>query len=268
MPNTGSTMPDAAPHKKAVPLCTPPLRRGNDTAAPSGKFCNAMPTASAIAAGSAPAPPASAAPANASPTAMPSGMLCSVTANTSMVVLRQCDGRPSGVSLPMCRCGRMRSNTNKKSAPIAKPPATGQMTFLPSASNCSMAGKSNEKTAAAVMTPAANPKKICCVFCDMSFRKKNTVAAPSTVARQVAPVPISAKISSRPSIHPSFFAVARLYFYVTDVRLLCTDLTAANKRRFKAAFKRMCRILKRTRRRGRIFKNQTRRISRRNYLPQ
>ena len=41
------------------------------------------------------------------------------------------------------------------------------------------------------MTPAAKPRKIFWVLEDMSFRKKKTMAAPITVARQVKPVPIN-----------------------------------------------------------------------------
>ena len=48
-------------------------RRGRDTAAPSGKFCRAMPRARAIA--PARAPPSWAAMAKERPTAMPSGVL-------------------------------------------------------------------------------------------------------------------------------------------------------------------------------------------------
>ena len=57
---------------------------GRDTAAPSGKFCRPMPRARATAPAN--APPSRAATEKLRPTAMPSGMLCRVTASTIMVV--------------------------------------------------------------------------------------------------------------------------------------------------------------------------------------
>ena len=55
-----------------------------------------------------------------------------------------------------------------------------------------MAGISSDHTEAAIITPAAKPRNTFCVTADISFLKKNTMAAPSTVARQVAPVPMAA----------------------------------------------------------------------------
>ena len=56
----------------------------------------------------------------------------------------------------------------------------------------SMAGISSDHTDAATITPAAKPRNTFWVRWDISFLKKNTSAAPSTVARQVAPVPRAA----------------------------------------------------------------------------
>ena len=65
------------------------------TAVPSGKFCSPMPMASAIAAPSeAPGISEAAAP-KATPTASPSGMLCSVIAETSSTLRRQPEEDPS-----------------------------------------------------------------------------------------------------------------------------------------------------------------------------
>ena len=55
-----------------------------------------------------------------------------------------------------------------------------------------MAGISRDHTLAAIITPAAKPRKIRWTAADRSWRKKYTVAAPSTVARQVKPVPRAA----------------------------------------------------------------------------
>lgn len=74
-------------------------------------------------------------------------------------------------------------------APSTNPPPTGRMGLCPASRAMSIAGMSRDHTAAAVMTPAAKPRKTFCVLEDMSFRKKKTMAAPITVARQVKPVP-------------------------------------------------------------------------------
>ena len=75
--------------RKARPRPIPSCRRGREMAAPSGKFWMPIPAAraraEAIMAGSSPR----AARAQATPTAMPSGMLCRVTASTSMAVRRR-----------------------------------------------------------------------------------------------------------------------------------------------------------------------------------
>ena len=46
---TGSTAPDNTPYRNDFPLPMPRLLNGMDIIAPSGKFCIAIPTASAIA---------------------------------------------------------------------------------------------------------------------------------------------------------------------------------------------------------------------------
>lgn len=56
----------------------------------------------------------------------------------------------------------------------------------------SMAGMSSDQTDAAIMTPAANPRKTCWKDALISPRKKKTTAAPSAVIKNVNPVPIAA----------------------------------------------------------------------------
>ena len=175
-------------------------------AAPSGKFCSPMPMASATAPGRAAAPPSRAATAKARPTAMPSGMLCSVTASTTMVVRFRWAGGPSGSSLPMCRWGSRRSSSIRNTPPSTKPPPAASSALWPCSSAISMAGMSSDHTDAAIITPAAKPRKARCSPAPMSFLNKNTVPAPSTVAKQVAPVPSIAKYNSRESMRFSFFA--------------------------------------------------------------
>ena len=102
-------MPESAPYTKLRVRESPSRRRGRLIAAPSGKFCRPMPSASARAEAAVTAPPgtlsAEAARAHARPTAMPSGILCSVTASTSRVVRRQEEGCPSGAAASTWRWG-------------------------------------------------------------------------------------------------------------------------------------------------------------------
>ena len=63
--------------------------------------------------------------------------------------------------------------------------------ILPMASACSMAGKSSDQIEAAVITPAANPKKILLKLRLKFFRTKKTQAAPAVVIK---------KMNSRPNV--------------------------------------------------------------------
>ena len=54
------------------------------------------------------------APANTTPTAMPSGRLCMVTARASIAVFDRCERMPSGLSVPICRCGVSSSISSRK----------------------------------------------------------------------------------------------------------------------------------------------------------
>ena len=72
----------------------------------------------------------------------------------------------------------------------------------PSASVCSMAGRMRLHTLAAVITPAAKPSSAPCARSHTLRAKKNTVAAPSAVIRNVKDVPSRASISGRSiSVH-------------------------------------------------------------------
>ena len=76
--------------------------RGMEITAPSGKFCSAMPAAStSVLPSEITALPASM-PANATPTTIPSGILCRVTASMSMVFCRNPERIPSGSALLRC----------------------------------------------------------------------------------------------------------------------------------------------------------------------
>ena len=60
--------------------------------------------------------------ANATPTAIPSGILCNVTANTNMLVRDNLLCGPSGEGLPKWRCGVIRSISKRNAIPAMKPP--------------------------------------------------------------------------------------------------------------------------------------------------
>ena len=165
-----------------------------------------MPSASAPAAAISPASPLCwAARAKVRPTAMPSGMLCSVTASTSRVERRNVDGRPSACAAPRCRWGSRPSSASMSRMPSTKPPAAGTQPMPPAASASSMAGMSRLHTDAAIITPAANPRKIRCMASPDRRRRKNTIAAPSDVIKKVKPVPAAAQISACVTAdHPAF----------------------------------------------------------------
>ena len=103
IPAMGSTIPLKEPYRNALPFEHPSFFKGSEIAAPSGKFCKPMPRAKEMAAAYVTDAPVCKDMANASPTAMPSGILCNVTANTSKVVRFSEDVGPSGFSLPGCR---------------------------------------------------------------------------------------------------------------------------------------------------------------------
>lgn len=111
----------------------------------------------------------------ASPTAIPSGMLCRVTASTIMVVRLRWAGSPSGSLLPMWRWGVSRSRTMRKAPPSRNPPPTGRAGDCPISSAISIEGMSRDQTEAATITPAAKPRKIFWVAGFRSSRKKNTM---------------------------------------------------------------------------------------------
>ena len=82
----GSTTPDSTPPAKARSFPSPSARRGMETMAPSGKFWTAMPRESASTPIAVISVSPARYPAQTTPTAIPSGMLWSVTASTIMVV--------------------------------------------------------------------------------------------------------------------------------------------------------------------------------------
>ena len=121
------------------------------------------------------------APANTTPTAIPSGRLWMVTARASIAVFDRCERKPSGLSVPICRCGVSSSMSNRNPIPNKKPTAAGNTAHLPLLTSISIAGISNDHTEAATITPDAKPNSDFCNRTDISSRIKNTNAEPSIV---------------------------------------------------------------------------------------
>lgn len=117
------------------------------------------------------------------PTAIPSGMLCSVTASTIMTVRLKLLTGPSACSLPTWRCGIRWSSASKNRTPNQKPANAGKNANFPSAADCSIAGISKLQIEAATMTPAAKPARERCTRSPRDLFMKNTQAAPAVVPK-------------------------------------------------------------------------------------
>ena len=76
--------------------------------------------------------------------------------------------------------------------PSRNPPAAGIQPMCPAACASSIAGISRLQTEAAIITPAAKPINTFCTPPVICLRKKNTIAAPSVVIKNVKPVPADA----------------------------------------------------------------------------
>ena len=162
--NSGSTIPDKHPNKNALAVDTPSCRKGSEIAAPSGKFCMPIPIAKAIADAYIAGLSCWAANANESPTAAPSGILCNVTAKIRSVVRFEVDAGPSRTFSKGCKCGMIWSNPNRNNAPSANPHVGIIHPGSTPAPASSIAGISKLHIEAAIITPAANPRKICWNF--------------------------------------------------------------------------------------------------------
>lgn len=161
MPDIGSTTPDKVPYKNAFLLENPSSFNGREMAAPSGMFCRPIPIPKASALAMVVAIVSLAIP-KVNPTAIPSGILCSVTAINNMVLLFKDELIPSGEELPGWRWGRSVSNSHKKQPPNRNPPAAGIHAVLPFSSAISIAGINSDQIEAAIMIPAANPINTFC----------------------------------------------------------------------------------------------------------
>jgi hypothetical protein len=86
-------------------------------------------------------------------TAIPSGILCSVTAKTIIVAFCSFDFIPSGLSLFKCKCGIILSKTSKKNIPSKNPAAAGSHLILFCSAAISNDGISKLQIEAAIITP-------------------------------------------------------------------------------------------------------------------
>ena len=167
----------------------PSERRGMEMIAPSGKFWIAIPIESAII-------PLNVIwvfpmryPAQTTPTAIPSGILCNVTARTIIVVFWNLLFGPSALSLYWWICGITWSSKSKNNTPAQKPATAGTKENFPSFPDCSIDGSKRLQTEAATITPDAKPVSALCTCAFKFFFIKITQAAPTEVPKNGIRIP-------------------------------------------------------------------------------
>ena len=188
----GSTAPESAPIRNALPRLLPSPRSGTEIIAPSGMFCIAIPMDKASEPATVRFVSPLITPARTTPTAIPSGMLCSATASIILVERDNDDLGPSAASPSVCWCGMNVSSSSRNAIPAMKPASTGQLFARPSP-DCSRAGCRSDQNDAATIMPEANPSMALLAICDILSRSNSTVDAPSTVPSigTVSPMRIS-----------------------------------------------------------------------------
>lgn len=154
---SGSTIPDKTPKINDLCLFVPLDASDTETIAPSGKFWIAIPIARAIA-NEIGTDVDVVALANTIPTAIPSGKLCSATANDVIVDLFKLHLGPSDSSLLQCVCGIILSKIIKNATPSQIPTKTGINPSLFKLVDVSNAGTIKLQNEAAIITPAAKPE--------------------------------------------------------------------------------------------------------------
>ena len=188
----GSTSPDAAPQTNALPGLLPSSRSGTEIIAPSGMFWIAIPIDNANAPAMVRSVLPLSTPPKTTPTAIPSGMLCSATARIIFIERGRRERGPSGALSSMCWCGMIVSRNSRKQTPAANPVSTGHVLPMPSPT-CSNAGCNSDQKLAATITPDANPSIALFVFSVIPLRIISTIAAPSAVPKKgiVSPMIVS-----------------------------------------------------------------------------
>lgn len=120
------------------------------------------------------------APAKVTPTAIPSGILCSVTAKINIVVFFNFDFIPSCLLLSKWICGIILSKTSKNITPNRKPIVAGIHPTLPCSVAMLIDGINNDHTEADIITPPANPSNNFSILLFILFFIINTIAEPNT----------------------------------------------------------------------------------------
>lgn len=143
-------------------------------------------------------------PAKVTPTAIPSGILWSVTASTIIVVFFNFDFIPSGLLLSKCKCGIKLSKINKNTIPSKKPIAAGIQATFPCSSTIFIDGIIKDHIEAAIITPDANPKSSFSIFLFILFLIKNTIAAPRIVPTNGINNPVNNCINHIPFYYSLF----------------------------------------------------------------
>ena len=181
MAPTGSTAPLNEPITNDFHFELPAARIGMEMMAPSGTFWMAIPKATATALANEIFEVPFSAPAKTTPTAMPSGRLWMVTAIASMAVRESREWGPSGLSVPICKCGVSSSIISRNPIPNRNPTAAGITDHRPLSATISIEGISSDHTDAATITPDAKPNNVFCSRTDISSFMKSTNAEPSIV---------------------------------------------------------------------------------------
>jgi len=183
----GSTIPDKVPFTKALNLLSPAVFNGIEIIAPSGKFWIAIPTDNAVAPAIVMLILPANAPAKATPTAIPSGILWSVTARIIIVIFLILHF----VFLRLTwKCGIIWLIRSSDIIPTKNPLAAGNHDgiFLFA---ISIDGINKDQTEAAIITPDANPKSIFSTFLFILFFIKKTHDEPKVVPKKGINIPIS-----------------------------------------------------------------------------
>ena len=85
------------------------------------------------------------------------------------------------------------SRSTRKSPPATNPVAAGTKLHVPQSEAASIDGISSDHTDAAIIIPAAKPKKSVFSFSEISLLKKNTSDEPSVVDKNINEKPRTVK---------------------------------------------------------------------------
>ena len=134
------------------------------------------------------------APANITPTAIPSGMLCNVTASIIInVFFFFVDFISDNFSMKLLVI-------SKKKTPVISPIVAGSHGIILASLDSSIAGNINDQMEAAIITPEAKPNSIFSFLVLFWFFMKNTIAEPRVVPIRGISIPNVTCIFTLPMI--------------------------------------------------------------------